>query len=88
VGADSSARFGGMTHSESPSLHAILKDESPSEDESTSSEGESYGLPLLRVRSTVIPIGVPHPYTTVGGDLSIPGSSSKCATNHYINKSP
>jgi hypothetical protein len=36
-------------------LHAILE-ESPSEDDSASSEGESSGSPLLRVCNTMIPI--------------------------------
>jgi hypothetical protein len=43
-----------MTYSGSPSLHAILK-ESPSEGDSTSSEGESSGFPLPRARNTMIP---------------------------------
>jgi hypothetical protein len=55
VGVGSNAWFGGMTSSQSPSLHAILE-ELPSEDDSASSEGESYGSPLLRACSTVIPV--------------------------------
>jgi hypothetical protein len=42
-----------MTHSGSPSLHAILK-ESPSEDDLASSEGESSGSPVPRACNTVI----------------------------------
>jgi hypothetical protein len=42
-----------MDHSGSPSLHAILE-ESPSEDDLVSSEGESYGSPLLRACNTVL----------------------------------
>jgi hypothetical protein len=42
-----------MAHSGSPSLHAILE-ESPSEDDSASSEGESSGLPLPRACNTVM----------------------------------
>jgi hypothetical protein len=42
-----------MTHSESPLLHAILE-ESSSEDDSASSEGESSGSPLLRACNMVM----------------------------------
>jgi hypothetical protein len=55
MGADSSARFGGMTHSESPSLHVILE-ELPSQEDLALSEGESYSSPLLNACSTVIPV--------------------------------
>jgi hypothetical protein len=55
VGAGSIVRFGGMTHDDSPSLHIILE-ESPSEDDSALSEGESYGSPFLRTCSMVIPV--------------------------------
>jgi hypothetical protein len=51
-GDDSSAVVGGMAHSGSPSLHAILE-ESPSEDDSTSSEGESFGSPIPMVCTVV-----------------------------------
>jgi hypothetical protein len=43
-----------MSHSGSSSLHAILE-ESPSKDNSDSSEGESSGFPLQRACSVVIP---------------------------------
>jgi hypothetical protein len=43
-----------MTCSGSPSLHAILE-ESPSEGDLASSDGESSGFPLLRARNTMIP---------------------------------
>jgi hypothetical protein len=46
--------FGGMTHSELPSWHAIIE-ESPSEDDSALSEGESYCSLLLRACRIVIP---------------------------------
>jgi hypothetical protein len=53
-----------MDHSGSPSLHAILE-ESPSEDDLVSSEGESYGSPLLRacnmVLSTIRIVTMPSP---------------------------
>jgi hypothetical protein len=55
AGPGSSTRFGGMTHSVSPSLHNILE-ESPSKDNLALSEGESYGSPLLRACNTVIPV--------------------------------
>jgi hypothetical protein len=45
---------GGMAHSGSPSLHAILY-ESPSTDDLALSEGESSGSPLMRVCNTVMP---------------------------------
>jgi hypothetical protein len=54
-GANSGVAFGGMAHSESPSLHAILK-ESPNEDDSALSDGESFDSPLLRVYNTMIPV--------------------------------
>jgi hypothetical protein len=74
-----------MTHNESPSLHAILE-ELPSEDDLPSSGGESYGSPLLRTCSTMIPVRAPN--TIIGGDPGILGSSSKAARNHYINNRP
>jgi hypothetical protein len=43
-----------MTHSRSPSLHAILE-ESSSDGDSTLSEGESLGSPLSRAYNTMIP---------------------------------
>jgi hypothetical protein len=43
-----------MTHSRSPSLHAILE-ELPDEDDLASSEGESFGSPLLRVCNMMRP---------------------------------
>jgi hypothetical protein len=43
-----------MTRSGSPSMHAILE-ELPSEGDSASSEGESFGSPLLRACNTMIP---------------------------------
>jgi hypothetical protein len=42
-----------MTPSGSPSLHAILE-KSPSEDDSVSSEGESFGSPLSRACNMVM----------------------------------
>jgi hypothetical protein len=42
-----------MTHSGSPSLHAILE-ESPNEDDSVSSEGESSSSLLLRACNKVM----------------------------------
>jgi hypothetical protein len=42
---DSGAVVRAMSHSRSPSLHAILE-ESPSQDDSDSSEGESSSFPL------------------------------------------
>jgi hypothetical protein len=47
--------FEGMSRNESMSLHAILE-ESPNDDDSSSSEGESSGSPLLRVCNTMIPV--------------------------------
>jgi hypothetical protein len=44
-GDNSSTVIGGMARSGSPSLHAILE-ESPSGDNSASSEGESSGFPI------------------------------------------
>jgi hypothetical protein len=44
-GDDSSIVVRGMARSGSPSLHAILE-ESPSEDDLASSEGESVGFPI------------------------------------------
>jgi hypothetical protein len=52
-GGDSSAIVKGMSYSGSPSLHAILE-ESPSGDDSASSEGESSSFPLQRACSVVI----------------------------------
>jgi hypothetical protein len=52
-----------MTPSGSPSLHAILE-KSPSEDDSISSEGESYNSPFPKVCNTVmfaIPIATTPP---------------------------
>jgi hypothetical protein len=43
----------GMARNGSPSLHAILE-ESPSEDNSTSSEGESSAFPVPRICNAVI----------------------------------
>jgi hypothetical protein len=54
-GSNSDATFGGMTHIKSPLLHAILE-ESPSEDDSASSAGESSNSPPLRVCNTMIPV--------------------------------
>jgi hypothetical protein len=54
-GGDSGAVVRGMARSGSPSLHAILK-ESPSEDDSTSSKGESSGFPLWRVCNAMISV--------------------------------
>jgi hypothetical protein len=51
-GDDFSAIVGGMARSGSPSLHAILE-ESPNEDDSTSSEGESSSSPIPRVCNVV-----------------------------------
>jgi hypothetical protein len=51
-GDDFSAVVGGMAHSRSPSLHAILE-ESPNEDDSASSEGESSSSPIPRVCNVV-----------------------------------
>jgi hypothetical protein len=50
--------FEGMTHSRSPSLHAILE-ESPSEDDLASSEGESSGSPLLMIPITPLTTTLP-----------------------------
>jgi hypothetical protein len=52
-GADSGVVFRGMTHNGSPSLHTILE-KSPSEDDSVSSEGESFVSPLPRACNTVM----------------------------------
>jgi hypothetical protein len=71
-----SARFRGMTHSESPLLHAILE-ESPSEDDMTSSEGESFGSPLLRVCSTVIPIRAHTPTLPPEGTLASQAAAAR-----------
>jgi hypothetical protein len=60
MGANSRAVFKGMTYSGSPSLHAILE-ESPSEDNLSSSEGESSGSPLLRLCNMMMQIS---PITT------------------------
>jgi hypothetical protein len=54
-GGDSDAVVRGMARSGSPSLHAILK-ESPSEDDSTSSKGESSGFPLWRACNAMISV--------------------------------
>jgi hypothetical protein len=51
-GGDSGAVVWGMTRSGLPSLNAILE-ESPSEDDSVSSEGECSGSPLLRACNMV-----------------------------------
>jgi hypothetical protein len=52
-GGDSSAALGGMTYNGSPSVDGILE-ESPSEDDSISSEGESFDSPLLRACNTMM----------------------------------
>jgi hypothetical protein len=62
-GSSSSAVVGGMTHNRLPSLHAILK-ESPNDNDSASSEGESSGSPLPRACNTVtyvVPVATMSP---------------------------
>jgi hypothetical protein len=52
-----------MVHNGSPSLHAILE-ESPSEDDSTSSDGRSSGFPIphdCNVVTSAIPILITQP---------------------------
>jgi hypothetical protein len=53
-GADSGTASRVMTHSGSPSLHAII-DELPSEDNPVMSEEESSGSPLLRSCHAMMP---------------------------------
>jgi hypothetical protein len=66
-GDDSSAVVEGMAHNGSPSLHAILK-EWPSEDDSASSEGESFCFPIpwaCNVVTSAVPIvTMPSPVET------------------------
>jgi hypothetical protein len=53
-----------MAHYRSPSLHAILE-ESPSEDDSASSDAESSDFPIPReynVVASTIPIAAPPPW--------------------------
>jgi hypothetical protein len=62
-GDESSTVIRGMTRSGLPSLHAMVE-ESPSEDDSASSEGESSGFPILRTYNVVtsaIPITTTPP---------------------------
>jgi hypothetical protein len=62
-GNDSGVVVGGMVCSGSPSLHPILE-ESPSEDDSASSDGGSSGFPIPRVCNmvtTAIPIATMPP---------------------------
>jgi hypothetical protein len=66
-GGDSGATVRVMAYSGSPSLHAILE-ESPSDDDSVSSEGESSGSPLPRACNVVIsavPIVTTSPSHTI-----------------------
>jgi hypothetical protein len=66
-GGNSGAVVGGMTHSGSPSLHAI-PEESPNEDDSASSEGEIFVSPLptaCNMVTSVVPIAtMPPPEVT------------------------
>jgi hypothetical protein len=73
-----------MTHSRSPSLHAILE-ELPDEDDLASSEGGELWFPS--------PEGVqhddthysPHPYTIDGGDPDVPDHTDEATVDHYID---
>jgi hypothetical protein len=75
AGAGFGAQFEGMTRSESPSLHAILE-KSPSEDDLASSEGESYGSPLLRACNMVILV---RAYTPTPPSKATPASHTAAA---------
>jgi hypothetical protein len=73
-GSDSGTVFVGMAHNESPSLHAILE-ESVGEDDSTSSEGGSFGFPISQdchVVISVVPIATTPPPEGTPTSLSIP----------------
>jgi hypothetical protein len=82
----------GMTHSGSPLLPTILE-ESPSKDDSVSSEDETSGSPLLRLTSLE---GMPrddarhphHKYTTTRGDPDVLDRTNKVVVDHYIDARP
>jgi hypothetical protein len=67
-GNDLGVVVGGMVHSGSPSLHTILE-ESPSEDDSASSDGRSSSFPIPRacnmVTSAIPIVTMPPPEATL-----------------------
>jgi hypothetical protein len=76
-GNDSGALFVGMAHSGSPSLHAILE-ESPSEVDSTSSDGKSSSFPIPRefnMVTSTIPIATTPPLEETPTLQTIPAVS-------------
>jgi hypothetical protein len=73
-GKDACSIFMGVAHSGLPSLHAILED-SASEDDSTSNEGESSGFPIpqgCNMVTTAIPIMTTPPQGGALAPLTIP----------------
>jgi hypothetical protein len=76
-----------MTCSGSPSLHAILE-ESPSEDDSASSEGGGAWLPSLEGVQDDDTCYPTHYYTTTGGDPDVSDHIDDAAADHYTNTLP
>jgi hypothetical protein len=78
--------FEGMTHTGSPSLHHI-HEESSSEDDSTLSEGDNSGSPLLRVCNTMKPIS-PLNTTPPLEDIIVSNSTDEAVVDRYTNTPP
>jgi hypothetical protein len=76
-----------MTHSGSPSLHAILE-ELLNEDDSALSEGGELKLPSLEGVQHDDTCYSPSSYTTARGDLDLLNRIDEATADHYTNTTP